>query len=165
MLQIRFRLLISVLFLIHFSQISLAQNKTLSNLEITTLLHDAKLNRINGLYEESLLKSRVALEQSIKSKRNDLIANSYLIIASNFDELTEPLKALHYYNLGLHYANKTNNFTLKNQFYNNLGNIYCFDKKQYDKGIYYYHKSLKQSQRILDKKQVYFISLLSICSI
>lgn len=159
MFQIRFRLLFPVLILIHFSLISLAQNKTLSNKEITTLLKDARLHRINGNYEESLLKSRVALEQSIKNKNIDLIANSYLIIASNFDELTEPLKALHYYNLGLYYVNKTNNYTLKNQFYNNLGNIYCFDKKQYDKGIYYYQKSLQQSQRILDKKQIFFTKL------
>ncbi|PJJ08761.1 signal transduction histidine kinase [Flavobacterium sp. 1] len=159
MFQVRFRLLIPILFLINFSLTSLAQNKTLSCTEITSLLKDAKLNRINGYYEESLLKSRVALEQSIKIKKNDLIANSYLIIASNFDELTEPFKALHYYNLGLHYVNKTKNYTLKNQFYNNLGNIYCFDKKQYDKGIYYYQKSLQQSQKILDKKQIFFTKL------
>ncbi|REH01745.1 tetratricopeptide repeat-containing sensor histidine kinase [Flavobacterium aquicola] len=159
MFQIRVRLLIQFLFLIHLSLTSLAQNKTLSNKEIATLLRDAKTHRIKSNYEESLLKSRVALEQSIKNKSNDLIANSYLIIASNFDELTEPLKALHYYNLGLYYVNKTNNYTLKNQFYNNLGNIYCFDKKQYDKGIYYYQKSLQQSQKILDKNQIFFTKL------
>nr|WP_315251609.1 ATP-binding protein [uncultured Flavobacterium sp.] len=159
MFQIRFRLLIPFVFLINFSLTSLAQNKTLSSSEITSLLKDARINRIKGYYEESLLKSRVALQQSIKIKNNDLIANSYLIIASNFDELTEPFKALHYYNLGLHYANRTNNFNLKNQFYNNLGNIYCFDKKQYDKGIYYYQKSLQQSQKILDKKQIFSTKL------
>jgi two-component system NarL family sensor kinase len=159
MFQIRFRLLIPHIFLILFSLTSLAQNETLSGTEITSLLKDAKLNRINGYYEESLLKSRVALEQSIKIKNNDLIANSYLIIASNFDELTEPFKALHYYNLGLHYVKRTNNYTLKNQFYNNLGNIYCFDKKQYDKGIYYYKKSLQQSQKVLNKKQIFFTKL------
>nr|WP_315196999.1 ATP-binding protein [uncultured Flavobacterium sp.] len=159
MFQIRFRQLIPVLFLFIFSLTSLAQKRTLSNTEIIALLRDAKTDRINGFYEESLLKSRVALEQSIKIKNNDLIANSYLIIATNFDELSEPLKALHYYNLGLFYINKTNNYALKNQFYNNLGNIYCFDKKQYDKGIYYYQKSLQQSQKILDKKQVFFTKL------
>jgi two-component system NarL family sensor kinase len=159
MFQIRFPLLITVLSLILFSLNSVAQNKSLSRTEITSLLKDARHSRINGYYEESLLKSRVALEQSIKIKNNDLIANSYLIIASNFDELTEPFKALHYYNLGLHYVNRTNNFTLQNQFYNNLGNIYCFDKKQYDKGIYYYQKSLQQSQKILNKKQIFYTKL------
>ncbi|HSD07832.1 tetratricopeptide repeat-containing sensor histidine kinase [Flavobacterium sp.] len=159
MFQTRLRLLFTFLFLIHFSLTSLAQKKLLSNNEITSLLKDAKKNRISGDYEKSLLKSRVALEHAIKNKNDYLIANSYLIIASNFDELTEPLKALHYYNLGLHYAYKTNNFTLKNQFFNNLGNIYCFDKKQYDRGIYYYKKSLQLSQQILDKKQIFLTKL------
>lgn len=156
MIKIKFRLLFTVLFLISFiSQTLLAQNKILSDNEIKILLNDAKTNRINGDYENSLLKSRVALEHSIQIKNNVLIANSYLIIASNFDELTEPLKALHYYNLGLHYVNKTNDFELKNRFYNNLGNIYCFDKKQYDLGIHYYKKSLEQSQKVLNKKQIF----------
>src|SRR6478609_1340221 len=159
MFQIRFLFLIHFLLLIHFSQISHAQNKVFSDQEILNLLKKARVNRIDGDYERSLLKSRAALEQSIRNKNNDLIANSYLIIASNFDELTEPLKALHYYRLGLYYVNKTNNYKLKNQFYNNLGNIYCFDKKQYDKGIFYYQKSLEQSQKILDKKQIFLTKL------
>jgi len=154
-----FRLLLFFLFLINFSQNLLAQNKTLSQSEIIKLLKDARTNRITGDYEKSLLKSRVALEHSIKNKNNDLIANSYLVIASNFDELTEPLKALHYYDLGLYYVKKTNNNTLKNQYYNNLGNIYCFDKRQYDKGIYYYKKSLEYSQKVLDRKQIFLTKL------
>lgn len=159
MFHIKIRLLITFIFLINFSHTSLAQNKILSNTELKSLLEDAKQNRINSDFENSLLKSRVALEHSIKNKNNNLIAHSYLIIASNFDELTEPLKALHYYNLGLYYVNKTNDYALKNQFYNNLGNIYCFDKKQYDKGIYYYKKSLEQSQKILNSKQIFLTKL------
>ncbi|WP_281226149.1 tetratricopeptide repeat-containing sensor histidine kinase [Flavobacterium aquiphilum] len=154
-----FRLLLFFLFLINFSQNSFAQKKTLSQSEIINLLKDARTNRITGDYEKSLLKSRVALEHSIKNKSNDLIANSYLVIASNFDELTEPLKALHYYNLGLYYVKKTNNNTLKNKYYNNLGNIYCFDKRQYNKGIYYYKKSLEHSQKVLDRKQIFLTKL------
>lgn len=159
MVKIRFRLLIFFIFLISFGLPIFAQKNIFSDKEIQSLIKDAKNNRINGDYERSLLKSRVALEQSIRNKNNNLIANSYLVIASNFEQLSEPLKALHYYNLGLYYVNKTNNYTLKNQFYNNLGNIYCFDKKQYDKGIYYYQESLKQSQKILDKKQIFLTEL------
>jgi two-component system, NarL family, sensor kinase len=159
MLQHRFRILIFFLFLIYFGQTSLAQNKILSSKEIVKLLNDAMADKVNGDFDKSLLKSRVALEQAIKNKDNDLIANSYLVIASNFDELTEPLKALHYYNLGIYYAHKTTNITLKNQFYNNLGNIYCFDKKQYDKGIYYYKKSLQSSEQILNRKQIFLTKL------
>ncbi|WP_255515491.1 tetratricopeptide repeat-containing sensor histidine kinase [Flavobacterium sp. ZT3R18] len=123
------------------------------------LINDASTELNNDDYEKSLLKSRVALEQASDIKNSDLIANSYLIIAANFDELTEPTKALFYYNLGLSYAKKTNNNILKNQFYNNLGNIYCFDKKQYDKGIYYYKKSLIISQKIHDTDQILLTNL------
>ena len=159
MFQIRFRTLIYFLLLIYFSQTSLAQNKTNSKKETAKLIQDASLNVNNGNYERSLIKLRLALEKAIRDKDNDLIANSYLIIAANFDELSETDKALLYYNLGLHYANKTNNSVLKNQFYNNLGNIYCFDKKQYDKGIYNYKKSLHFSQKTQDKKQILLTKL------
>jgi two-component system NarL family sensor kinase len=156
---IRFRLLLHFLFLIFFSHNLTAQNKDLSKKEITTLIKDAGKNVNNGDYEKSLLKSRIALEQANRIKDYDLIANAYLIIAANFDELIDPNKALFYYNLGLHYANKTRNNNLKNQFYNNLGNIYCFDKKQYSKGIYYYKKSLVHSRRILDREQIFITNL------
>lgn len=159
MLQLRFRLLLPFLFLIYFSQSAVAQNKIHLFKETLKLLKDARADRIIGDYENSLLKARVALEQAIKNKDNYLISDSYLVIASNFDELTEPIKALHYYNLGLHYANKTTNNTLKNKLYNNLGNIYCFDKKQYDKGIYYYKKSLQFSEKDLNRKQIFLTKL------
>ncbi|RZJ53187.1 MAG: response regulator, partial [Flavobacterium sp.] len=43
--------------------------------------------------------------------------------------------------------------------YNNLGNIYCFEKKQYRVGIDYYKKSLKLSTEIKDSTQIYFTNL------
>jgi two-component system NarL family sensor kinase len=159
MFQNRFLFLLSLVLVFFYSESSFAQKKTLTKKEITLLIKDAGTEINNGEYEKSLLKSRVALEQAINIKNNDLIANSYLIIAANFDELTEPTKALFYYNLGLSYAKKTNNNILKNQFYNNLGNIYCFDKKEYDKGIYYYKKSLSISQKIHDTEQILLTNL------
>lgn len=155
----KFRLLYVFLFLIVFSQNLFSTNQLLPQKEITNLLTSARTYRIRGDFEKSLQLSRIALEQSIKSKNNALIANAYLVIASNFDELTEPLKALHYYTIGIYYVNKTNDFKLKNQYYNNLGNIYCFDKKQYEKGIYYYKQSLDCSQKILDRKQTFLTKL------
>jgi two-component system NarL family sensor kinase len=159
MFQNRFLFLLSLVLVFFFSENSFAQKKTLTKKEITQLVKEASTELNNGEYEKSLLKSRVALEQAINIKNHDLIANSYLIIAANFDELTEPTKALFYYNLGLSYAKKTNNNILKNQFYNNLGNIYCFDKKEYDKGIYYYKKSLSISQKIHDTEQILLTNL------
>jgi two-component system NarL family sensor kinase len=155
----RFPFVILLFTLIFFSQASHGQKRNLNKKEITELINDANANLNKGDYEKSLRQSRVVLENANKNKDNDLIANSYLIIAANFDELSEPNKALHYYNLGLHYANKTNNNILKNQFYNNLGNIYCFDKKQYNKGIYYYKKSIIISQKILDRDQIFITKI------
>lgn len=159
MFQNRFLFLLSLVVVVFFSESSFAQKKTLTKKEITTLINNASTELSNNEYEKSLLKSRIALEQAINAKNSDLIANSYLIIAANFDELTEPTKALFYYNLGLSYAKKTNNNILKNQFYNNLGNIYCFDKKEYDKGIYYYKKSLSISEKIHDTEQMLLTNL------
>jgi two-component system NarL family sensor kinase len=158
MRQIRF-LLFTIVLLFFLSANCFALEKKLSKKEITALLNDARNNRFAGDYEKSLLKSRVALEQALKIKDNSLIAYSYLQIAASFDELSETDKALNFYNIGLFYANKTNNSLLKNQLYNNLGNIYCFDKKQYNKGIYYYKKSILYSQKILDKKQLLLTKL------
>lgn len=155
----RFRLFAFIIILIYFSSNLHAQIKNLSKKEITTLIKDANKNLNNGEFEASLLKLRVALEQANKIKANDLIANVYLNIAANFDELSDPNKALFYYNLGLHHAKQTKNNCLKNQFYNNLGNIYCFDKKEYNKGIYYYKKSLLHSQKILDREQLLITNL------
>lgn len=155
----RFLFLPSLILMFFLSEISFAQKKTLTEKKIIQLVKESSAELDTEEYEKSLLKTRVALEQAINIKNHDLIANCYLIIAANFDELTEPSKALFYYNLGLSYAKKTNNNILKNQFYNNLGNIYCFDKKEYDKGIYYYKKSLRISQKIHDTEQILLTNL------
>ncbi|PWA09393.1 ATP-binding protein [Flavobacterium laiguense] len=159
MFQNRFLFLLSFILVLFWGESSSAQKKTLAEKEIISLINDASAELNNNQYEKSLLKSRIALEKAITVKNHDLIANSYLIIAANFDELTEPTKALFYYNLGLSYAKRTNNNILKNQFYNNLGNIYCFDKKVYNKGIYYYKKSLSISQKIHDTEQTLLTNL------
>jgi hypothetical protein len=57
------------------------------------------------------------------------------------------------------YANKTTNNVIKNYINNNLGNVYCFEKKQYIKGIDYYKKSLEYSQKERDSSQMVFTKL------
>jgi len=92
-------------------------------------------------------------------KDDYLIAVSYNIIAANLDELSETDKAILYYNKGLVYANKSDNDTIKNYINNNLGNIYCFEKKQYEKGIQYYEKSLEYSQKANETAHFLFTKL------
>ncbi|RYJ51104.1 tetratricopeptide repeat protein [Flavobacterium petrolei] len=136
-----------------------AHKKKPTKEEVTKLSNEAILLMKDGSYEKSLIKSRLALSQAIRLKDNNLIAGSYNTIAANFDQLSEFDKAFYYYKKGLTYANKTNNDVLKNWLNNNLGNIYCFDKKQYEKGIYYYKKSLEYSTRIKDSAQIVFTKL------
>jgi signal transduction histidine kinase len=112
-----------------------------------------------GNYEQSLIQSRRALTLAIHLKDNKLIASCYNTIAANFDQLSEYDKAFFYYHKGLIYADKTTDDELKNWLNNNLGNIYCFDKKQYEKGIYHYKKSLQYSTNIKDSAQIVFTHL------
>ncbi|MES2241128.1 MAG: ATP-binding protein [Bacteroidota bacterium] len=110
-------------------------------------------------YEKSLVFSRQALSNAILLKDDNQIAICYNIIAANFDQLAEFEKALFYYKKGIIYANKTKNHRLKNWINNNLGNIYCFDKKKYAIGIYYYKKSLQYSTKIADSSEIAFTKL------
>jgi two-component system NarL family sensor kinase len=147
------------LLILTFSTALFAQEKLLTKKEIINLVHQANESMISDNFEKSLIESRNTLKHSIRIKNNSLIANSYNIIASNFYGLLEFDKALYYYKKGLIYAQKVDNYTLINQLYNNLGNVYCFDKKQYKKGIYYYKKSLVYSKKADNWEQIVFTKL------
>jgi two-component system NarL family sensor kinase len=137
----------------------LAEDKPLTIKDVTMLANKALFLMREGNYEKSLIQSRFALSKAIQLKNDFLIAFCYNTIAANFDEFSETDKAFYYYNKGLTYANRTNNDVLKNNLHNNLGNIYCFDKKQYKKGVYYYKKSLEYSSKINDVYQILFTKL------
>jgi two-component system NarL family sensor kinase len=158
MLKDRFLLLLLIL-PVFLGNVLFSQNKTPSKAEINKLVQEATELMKTGKFENSLIKSRIALKFAIATKDNNAIASCYNTIAANFDELTEPDKAFFYYQKGLVYANRTNNEQLKNWLNNNLGNIYCFDKKEYTKGISYYKKSLEYSIKSKDSAQIVFTKL------
>ena len=137
----------------------LAKEKMLSKKEITALAKAANQYMKEDKFEKSLVTARIALRYAIGIKDNNLIAAIYNTIGANFDEMSEYDKAFFYYNKGLVYANKTTDYQLRNWLYNNLGNIYCFDKKQYEKGIFFYKKSLEYSKKIKDSSQIVFTKL------
>lgn len=139
-----------------------AQQQAPTKKEITKLSDQASAHLTNAQFEKSLAASRLALRQSIAVGDNYLIATNYNTIAGNYDELSEPDKAIFFYNKGLYYANKTNNDTLKNWLNNNLGNMYFFEKRQYQKGIDFYKKSLEYSEKTSDTTQMVFTKL-NIC--
>jgi hypothetical protein len=75
-----------------------------------------------------LIKSRIALKFAIAIKDDNGIATCYNTIAATFDELSEPDKASSTIKrTGI--CKQNTNDKLKNWLYNNLGNIYCFDKR------------------------------------
>jgi two-component system NarL family sensor kinase len=156
--MIQNRFLILLLLLPAFFGHSLV-SQTLSANKLAELTTEATNLMKAGKFEKSLIKSRIALKFAITAKDDNAIATCYNTIAANFDELTEPDKAFFYYQKGLIYANRTNNNQLKNWLNNNLGNIYCFDKKEYTKGISHYKKSLEYSTKSGDSAEIVFTKL------
>lgn len=154
------RIILFLLFLLSpFSNNSFAQTKTPSKEEIKeTAKLAVKYLRSNN-YEKSLSTARQSLHYATIIKDDYLIAASYNVIAANLDELSEFEKAILFYKKGLSYANKTDNNKIKNWINNNLGNVYCFEKKQYETGIQYYKKSLEYSQKAADTSQIVFTKL------
>lgn len=136
-----------------------AQTKLYTKKELTRLTNQASqyLNEAN--FEKSLKISKSALHKAIVANDSSSTTISYITIAANYAELAEFDKAIFFYNRGLLYANKTHNDTLKNRIFNNLGNIYCFEKKQYLKGINFYENALKFSSKIADTSQIFMIKL------
>ena len=90
-----------LLFLLVFSSnLVFSQREHISRQETNKLVQEATRLMIDGKHEESLIKSRRALENSIILKNNNLTANCYNTIAANFDHLTEFEKAFFYYKKG-----------------------------------------------------------------
>ena len=151
--------LILILLLNCFSIRAITQSETIPDSKINKLIKQAWSNYKDSNFEKSLITSRVALNYATSSKNDYLIARCYKIIAGNYNELSEFDKAIFFYNKSLFYANKTTNDSIKYSLYNNLGNIYCFEKKQFDKGIRYYKKSIAYGLKINDLNQVYFTNV------
>ena len=156
--QIRISLLVYLL-LFPFSSNFFAQTKIPSIVEVKKIEKLSVKYLRSGNFEKSLASARLSLHYASIIKDNYLIAASYNIIAANFDELSEFDKAIVFYKKGLSYANKTDNDKIKNWINNNLGNMYCFEKKQYEKGIEFYRKSLEYSQKAADTSQIVLTKL------
>ncbi|WP_068842687.1 response regulator [Flavobacterium chilense] len=136
-----------------------AQPEPSSEAKINELVKEALANYRESNFEKSLIISRIALNAATSAKNDRLISRSYNIIAANYNELAEIDKALFFYNKSLYYANRTDNDSIKYNLYNNLGNVYCFEKKQFNKGIQYYKKSIAYGLKISNMSQIYFTNV------
>lgn len=142
-----------------FSNDPITETAIPSKKETSILVKRASNYLIESDYEKSFATARLALKQAIAIKDDYLIAKCYNTIASNYDDLSEYDKAIFYYEKGLVHANKTANDTIKNALNNNLGNVYCFEKKQFDRGLVYYMKSLEYGKKMADTSQIYVTKL------
>lgn len=143
----------------HFGVDSFAQTKIYSQQEITKLNDKASRYLKNADFEKSLNVSKLALRSAMISNDLRSSAISYTIIAGNYAEMAEFDKAIFFYNKSLSYAQETNNDTLRKKIFNNLGNIYCFEKMQYEKGINFYKNSLIYSQKLADNNQIFMTKI------
>lgn len=157
MLSKRLLFIFTIVFLIGLNVSS--QEKIPSQKEIAKELKNAIHLMREGKHDQSLIKCRRILRYAISLKDYDLIASTYNTIGGNFDLFSNPEKSFFYYNKGLMYADKTDDSKLKNLLHNNLGNIYCFDKKEYQKGIAHYKKSLEYSTKAKDSSQLLLTNL------
>lgn len=148
-----------LLLLIFFGNNAFSQIKNSINTKIDKLLKQADLFLDSGDFEKSLISSREALKQATLLQNDSLISTSYNLIASNFHHFDQIDKAILYYEKGLFYAEKVDNFKMKSSFCNNLGTAYIFDKKQHLKGIDYCSKSIQYSEKISDTSAVLFTKL------
>lgn len=137
----------------------IGQTSSSSKKEISKLITSAIKHREAGDFEKSLLISRIALRKAILSRDNVLIAENYNNVAANFNALAEFDKAIFYYKKALNYANLTQNDTIKQTVNNNLGNMYCFEKKKFDTGIFHYKRAIEYSKKISDSSQLAFTTL------
>ena len=154
------RIVFLVIVSLHYFTYSLvAQTNSLSKKEITNLTNQASQYLKVANFSKSLEVSKVALRKAIESKDFLSTTISYNTIAANYAELAQFDKAIYYYDKAMVYANKINNDTLTNKINNNLGNIYCFEKKQYLKGIGYYENTIKYSEKIADSNQIFMTKL------
>ena len=76
------------------------------------------------------------------------IAKAYNFIGLNFVEIYDYDKAIDYYNKALIHAENTNNDTIKSWLYNNLGNVYSYNKDDDETGIKYYLQSLEFAKKV-----------------
>lgn len=158
----RCRIISYVLILLFFCNLSFSQEKDSlmkARVKIYDLICKADGLLIDLKYMESLQVSKQALNLAYKNKQYDYVAMSYNTIAGCHEELLNTKMALAYYNKALQYSEKSENDTIKDWVHNNIGNLYNFVIKDYDKGIYHYKKSLEYANKGKDTTEIIFTEM------
>lgn len=151
---------ISLLFLLFFCYTNLiAQDNKKEKAEIEKLLNQAVSDFNDAKYDKALESSKQALINSFDIDDNLYIAQSYNTLGVIYNECSDSIKAIEFYEKALSYANNINNDKLFNWIYGNLGSVYYFNQIDVNKGINYYKKALYYAIKIKDKPQIEFTKL------
>lgn len=148
-----------ILLLCISSILGIAQSTNSSNKQANELLKKAGQSFLKLDTKKSLDFAQRALIIATENENDLLAAKAYNIIGLNFEEFTDYKQAIEYYNKGLVLANKVKNDTVKGWLNNNLGNVYCYRKIDFLKGIKHYKEGLKFSIQQNDQYEIMFSKL------
>ncbi|POR23947.1 hypothetical protein BWK58_09450 [Flavobacterium columnare] len=109
--------------------------------------------------KESMKLAQEGLLESFQLNNNSLKSKAYMVLGCNFVEFADKEKAKNYFFKSLYYANLTEDDTLKNLVYNNLGALYSYYENDFEKGIDYYKKGLVYTEKIKKPIQTTYNSL------
>ena len=131
-----------------FCQVSNSQKQDTNAKAIQKYLIESGKYLHSDRPELSLQNAKKALTLAIKSNDEASIAKAYNFIGLNFVEIYDYDKAIDYYNKALIHAENTNNDTIKSWLYNNLGNVYSYNKDDDETAIKYYLQSLEFAKKV-----------------
>ncbi len=156
--------LISLLIALFIFQFGVSQERVHSKKQVEKMLVAAGDSFFRIEIDKSLNLSKAALNDAHRLKDDALMAKAYNVIGLNFEEFYDVNKSVTYYNNALKHAKLTSNDTIKDWIYNNLGNVYTFEKNDSDKGIDYYKKALTYSLKINDSTELNYTKLNLVCA-
>lgn len=141
------KVLNTVLFLLYINLV-FSQSIEIEKKQIRSQLILAGKYYRNSEYEKALEISKLVLVQSFKIDDDYLISRSYNMIGVIYNEFSDSRRAIEFYSKALKYAHKTDNDTLKDWLYGNLGSVYYYEKIDINKGIRLYKIALKYSKKV-----------------
>ena len=148
-----------VFFLVFLFQFSVAQKTVESKKDISKLLSESGNYFYNLESDKSLKVAKTALAAAHKINDQTSIARAYNIIALNFQEFSDVKESLFYFKKALYHANLSENDSVKNSVYNNLGSIYSYKIKDFDTAVKYYEKAIYYSTKIKDSVEITYTQL------
>ena len=134
---------------------AISQQSKHSEKEIKRLLSETSKYLNSAQNDKSLSTAKKALNLSLENNLDSYSARIYNFIGLNFSNSKDFKNADLYYKKGLQYAQKVKNDTILSWLYNNLGNLYSYNKKDTKKGIDYYLKAVEHSKKVNEIEYMY----------